>query len=313
MRAAWLSQGTLQVREVAEPRCGDAEAMVRVAAAGICGTDLQLLAGYAGFEGIPGHELVGVVEAAPGSPEWVGRRVVAEINVSCGACATCRRGHRSHCSTRSVLGIRGRAGAFAERIVVPVANLHEVPSTVTDTEAVFVEPLAAAFRILDQVPVDPPDDVLALGDGRLGQLVARVLATTGCHLRVCGRHERKLALLRAQGITAGIALPQERYDLVVDCTGRAEGFAQALAAVRPLGTVVLKTTCHGAPPVDLAPLVVDEVRVIGSRCGPFAVALQALAGRAVAVADLVDEEVPLSALPAAIATAAGRLKILVRP
>src|SRR5262245_39474015 len=271
MRALWLEDGRLDVRDAPPPQAVPGEALVRVRLAGICGTDLELVQGYYPFAGVPGHEFVGEVESAPGAEEWLGRRVVGEINVVCGRCPTCVRGDRPHCERRTVLGIRGRHGAFAERLALPVENLHTVPEELTDAQAVFVEPLAAALRIQEQVRIGPEQRVLVLGPGRLGQLVARTLASTGCVLEVAGRGYR----------------PLERWaDVVVDCTGDPQALAVARDAVRPRGTIVLKSTYHGEAPQNLSPVVVDELRLVGSRCGPFPEALAALAHGAVSVDDL---------------------------
>lgn len=314
MKALWLQGGAVALRDLPDPEPRAGNAIVRVHLAGICGTDLQLVGGYAGFEGIPGHEMVGTVESAPDAPEWIGRRVVAEINVGCAACPECAAGRRTHCAQRTVIGIRARPGVFAERVAVPIGNLHAVPDGVINEQAVFAEPLAAAYRVTELVPVGPAERVLVLGDGRLGQLVARVVHGTGAQTTVVGRHEEKLDRLRRLGIDARTA-PERgvRYDVVVECTGRAEGIATAARLVRPLGSIVLKTTCHGAHPVDLAPIVVDEVRVVGSRCGPFPTAIRALAERAVTVTDLVDACLPLDRGAEALAAAATRLKVLLRP
>jgi len=318
MRGLWLEGRDLRYRDdltLADPAPG--EAVVRVTLAGICGTDLELVRGYYPFTGIPGHELVGVVEAAPGAAEWIGRRVVAEINVACGACATCRAGRRTHCPSRTVVGIRGRAGAFAERILLPVENLHEVPAAVSDEEAVFTEPLAAALQVQAQVPVRAEQRVLVLGAGRLGLLVARTLARTGAEVQVVARQPARRARLRAEGLDAvpPEAVEARRADLVVDCTGHPDGFAQARAAVRPRGTIVLKSTYAGEAPVNLSSVVVDEVTVVGSRCGPFPPALEMLAARAVTVADLVEARHPLARGREAFAEAdrPGALKVLLQP
>ncbi|MDH7567983.1 MAG: alcohol dehydrogenase catalytic domain-containing protein [Armatimonadota bacterium] len=297
-----------------EPVAGPGEALIDVHLAGVCATDLEITRGYMGFSGILGHEFVGRVRAAP-DPTLVGQRVVGEINVGCGTCDWCRRGAENHCPTRTVLGIQGRPGVFAAQTTLPVHNLHPVPNGVSDEEAVFVEPLAAAFRILEQVPVGPLQRVVVLGDGRLGLLVAQVLAATGCELLVLGHHRRKLELLRARGIDTGLAGERvpPRADVVVDATGSPEGFAQALSLTRPRGTLVLKTTCAGKSPIFLAPVVIDEVTVVGSRCGPFAPALRALERRQVEVRPLIEGCFPLSEGVAAIAAAQrrGALKVLI--
>lgn len=308
--------GTLRFRpDWPEPEPAPGEATVRVRKAGICATDLALLAGYMAFSGVPGHEFVGVVEAAP-DPAWVGRRVVGEINASCGRCPTCVGGRPRHCPHRTVLGIQGRDGAFAERLALPLGNLHPVPDGVPDEAAVFVEPLAAAFRIPEQVPVGPDTRVHVLGDGRLGLLIAQVLQGTGCRLTLAGRHADKLALARGWGIAtadAGADLPPA--DVVVDATGSPAGLGRAVALTRPLGTVVLKTTCAEAPPFNPAPIVIHELTVVGSRCGPFAPALAALAAGTVEVAPLVAATFPLEDGERALARAAapGTLKVLLAP
>jgi threonine dehydrogenase-like Zn-dependent dehydrogenase len=298
-----------------EPEPPPGEARVRVLRAGVCATDLAILAGYMGFSGVPGHEFVGVVESAP-DPAWVGRRVVGEINAACGACPTCAAGRPRHCPNRTVLGILGRDGAFAERLTLPLENLHAVPDAVSDAAAVFVEPLAAAFRIPEQVPMGPDTRVHVLGDGRLGLLVAQVLARTGCRLTLAGRHPDKLALARGWGIpTAAADAALEPADVVVDATGSPAGLARAIALTRPCGTVVLKTTCAESPPFNPAPIVIHELTVVGSRCGPFAPALAALAAGTVDVAPLVAATFPLEEGEEALARAAapGTLKVLLAP
>jgi len=298
-----------------EPEAAPGEARVRVARAGICATDFGLKAGYMGFSGVPGHEFVGVVEDAP-DPAWVGRRVVGEINAACGRCDTCRAGRPRHCPHRTVLGIQGRDGAFAERLVLPLGNLHPVPDGVPDEAAVFVEPLAAAFRVVEQVPVDADTRALVLGDGRLGLLIAQVLHRAGCRVTLVGRHPDKRALAEGWGVaTAPAEADPDAADIVVEATGRPEGLARAIALTRPLGTVVLKTTCAEAVRFQPAPIVIHELTVVGSRCGPFAPALAALAAGTVDVAPLVAATFPLEEGERAFARAAapGTLKVLLAP
>ncbi len=278
MRAVALRDGPPRLVDVPEPVPAEGEALVRVVVAGICGTDLEIARGYMDVRGVPGHEFVGVVERA-GDPRWIGARVVGEINVGCGSCDACRSGLQRHCPRRTVLGIAGRDGAFAERLALPLANLHRVPDAVPDEAAVFVEPLAAAHEILEQLAPAPGTRALVLGDGRLGQLCASALARAGSPPVVCGRHVAKLARLRDRGLRAvreDEPLPRA-FDLVVEATGAPEGLRRALELVRPRGAVVLKSTYHGAAPLTLAGLVVDEVTLVGSRCGRFAPALRHLA------------------------------------
>jgi threonine dehydrogenase-like Zn-dependent dehydrogenase len=317
MRGLWLERKQLRFREdLAAPGAAPGEALIRVALAGICGTDLELARGYYPFAGVPGHEFVGIVEEAPGAPEWVGRRVVGEINAACGHCLDCAAGRRSHCPERTVLGIRGRNGALAERCALPIVNLHEVPSEVPDEVAVFAEPVAAALEVQEQVPIGPGQRVAVIGDGRLGQLLARTLALTGCELRVAGRNPSKLSLLERRGIAAGPAeaLTDRWADVAVEATGNAAGLAIARRAVRPRGTIVLKSTYHGEATVNLSAIVVDEITVVGSRCGPFAKALRLLASGGLDVSDLVSDVRPLAESEAAFETAGRRgvLKVLVR-
>lgn len=287
---------------------------MRVLLAGICGTDLELVNGYYPFRGIPGHEFVGRVEAASGHEAWIGKRVVGEINAVCGGCEACRAGRRAHCENRTVLGIRGRHGAFAERLTLPVRNLHEVPAGVPDEVAVFTEPTAAALQVREQVPVRPGMRVVVVGDGRLGNLIAQTLALTGCDLLVAGRHAGKLALLAARGIRTVLAgdVPDRKAEVVVECTGNAEGLALARRAVRPAGTIVLKSTYRGEASLDVSSLVVDEVTLVGSRCGPIAPALDLLARHQVDVEPLVQARYPLGQGLEAFAHAArpGVLKVL---
>jgi threonine dehydrogenase-like Zn-dependent dehydrogenase len=264
------------------------EVLVRVLCAGICETDLQLVKGYMGFQGVLGHEFVGVAESGP----FAGRRVVGEINCSCWLCETCRSGLPTHCPNRTVLGILNHDGAFADQIAVPQRNLHLVPDSLPDEIAVFTEPVAAAFQIPAQLQIRRDDRLVVLGDGRLGNLCAQVLAGLSNRLLVVGKHPEKLALLAAKGITTAL-LPDvttERFgDIVVDCTGSASGLPTALKLVRPRGTIVLKTTVAGEQTLAWAPFVIDEVTLVGSRCGPFDQALVALEHGRIDVRPLISE------------------------
>ncbi|NTU71135.1 MAG: alcohol dehydrogenase catalytic domain-containing protein [Coriobacteriia bacterium] len=317
MKALWLQDRELSVRDVDVPDATAAgEALVRVRLSGICGTDLELTRGYYPYTGVLGHEFVGEVVESPDS-EWLGARVVAEINDACGSCETCRAGRLTHCETRSVLGIVNRNGAHAEFVSVPLGCLHRVPATVSDDAAVFTEPLAAALEILEQVHIAPTDRVLLLGAGRLGQLVAQVIALTGARLQVVARHTIQRALLTKRGITA-IAedtVVERGYDVVVEATGSPDGLALARRAVRPRGTLVLKSTYAGEVTLDLSAFVVDEITVVGSRCGPFAPALRLLERGDVDPTVLIAERFALADGVAAMAHAAERgvMKVLLEP
>jgi threonine dehydrogenase-like Zn-dependent dehydrogenase len=312
-----------RLEEILRPRPGPDEALVAVRLAGICRTDLEIVRGYMGFRGVMGHEYVG--ELAEGPPALVGRRVVGEINFSCGACPTCLAGRSRHCPTRSVLGIAGHDGCFAEYTAVPISSLHLVPDGVDDEAAVFVEPLAAALRILEQVALpstgggtgDWPEPVVVLGDGRLGLLAGLVLRARAPVLLV-GRHPSKLALARTLGLDAmhvDAFVPGAQTPLVVEATGRPEGLALALRAVRPLGTIVLKSTFATPGGLDLAPVVVGEVTIVGSRCGPFPPAIAALAEGLVDPRPLVTARLPLARGLEALDLAAqgASLKVLLEP
>ncbi|MBI4715959.1 MAG: alcohol dehydrogenase catalytic domain-containing protein [Nitrospirae bacterium] len=298
------------------PKPGPGEALIRVTLAGICATDLEIVRGYMAYRGIPGHEFVGIVEESP-DRQWIGRRVVGEINAACGRCPTCLAGRRTHCPHRTVLGIEGRDGAFADYLSLPVANLHAVPENVPDEEAVFAEPLAAAFRIPEQVAIGPESQVYVLGDGRLGLLVAQVLHATGCRLTLIGKHREKLALADQWGIQTALltSVPTSPADVVVDCTGSPAGLQQAMTLTRPLGTLVLKTTCADPFAFNPSPLVIHEITVVGSRCGPFAPALEALRTGAVQVTPMIHEVYPLAEGVRAFETdgTAGVFKVLLKP
>lgn len=306
------SRGQISLTDVPEATLAG-ECRVRVTLAGICGTDLHMLEGYAGFSGIPGHEFVGVVETSPAADaHWIGKRVVGEINVGCGTCEWCARGVKEHCTNRTVVGIRGRAGAFAELLSLPAANLHHVPDVVDDAVAVFVEPVAAACRMLEQLDIDAATSIAVIGDGRLGIIAAQVLRTRTTSVTLFGRHAHKLDVARALDLDARTAAmaTDAAYDVVVDATGRAGGFARAVAMVKPRGTIVLKSTFHGDVATPLWPVPVHEITVIGSRCGPFAPALALLASGAVRTAPLVSAMFALEAYPRAFATARRELKVL---
>src|SRR5262245_6875722 len=315
MKALAFDGSSPRVVERPEPEPLADHALVRVALAGVCNTDLEIARGYLGFRGILGHEFVGRVEQGPA--EWLGRRVVGEINFACRACPTCAENLPRHCPRRTVMGIVGADGAFAELVRVPVANLHAVPDALSDDAAVFCEPLAAAFEIVEQVAVEPGARCTVLGDGKLGLLAAQVLALAGARVLAVGRHPAKLAILRARGIEAVHERDWsgERAPLVVEATGSARGFERAVAATLPRGTLVLKSTLAERPAVDLAPLVIDEISIVGSRCGPFPPALHALEAGAVDVLPLVCGRVPLAAADEALRRAArpGALKVLVEP
>jgi threonine dehydrogenase-like Zn-dependent dehydrogenase len=297
------------------PKADAQNALVKVHLAGICDTDLQIFKGYMNFRGVPGHEFVGSVKAGP--REFVGKRVVGEINFACGQCDSCKRDLGRHCPNRKVMGILNADGAFAEFVAVPVANLHSVPDSVSDEEAVFIEPLAAAFEILEQMQINPGDEILVLGDGKLGNLCAQVLRLTGANVTALGKHEDKLKLIKRAGVRTILLRDwkPKLFDVVVEATGARSGLELALSAVRPRGTVVLKSTIAGDYNISLAPLVINEISVTGSRCGLFAPALEALEGKSVSVMPLIEEIYPLTDGVAAVAHAGkpGTRKILLRP
>ncbi|MGC9454718.1 MAG: MDR/zinc-dependent alcohol dehydrogenase-like family protein [Phycisphaerae bacterium] len=297
-----------------EPRPSRSEALVAVRLAGVCSTDLEVTRGYMGFSGVMGHEFVGTVVAGP--QKWHNQRVVAEINCVCGKCDMCKAGLSNHCRDRTVLGIDGHDGVFAEYVTVPVRNLHAVPDSVADEQAVFVEPLAAAFQIVRQIDIGRSDKVVVLGDGRLGQLVARALKTVVNRPLLVGRHESKLEAAEKAGIQtelAGEFTPRADVDVVVDATGSPEGLETAMRAVRPRGVIVLKSTHAAGGELNLAPLVINEVTVIGSRCGPFPDAIAALSEGAVDVSALVTGRFGLREAPAALEAAARgeHIKVLI--
>jgi threonine dehydrogenase-like Zn-dependent dehydrogenase len=313
MKGLWLENKQLQLlSDIPIPEPPPREALVRVLCAGICNTDLELTRGYYPFTGILGHEFVGIVEQGP--ENLVNQRVVGEINAVCGQCRFCRSGNSTHCENRTVLGIVNRQGAFADYLCLPVENLHIVPDRIPTEVATFTEPVAAALEIQQQVTLQPNHRVLVVGDGKLGQLVAQTVALSGCDLLVVGRHPEKLANLEARGIKTGFAdaVTDKAFDVSVECTGNAQGFAIARRALRPRGTLVLKSTYAGNLSLDASSLVVDEITLIGSRCGPFPLALEVLAQGKVDVQPLIHARYSLSEGLAAFAHAQtkGVLKVL---
>jgi len=313
VNALWLENNQISLRDVARPRKPN-EALIKIRKAGICSTDLELVKGYYPYTGILGHEFVGeVVEADDSS--WIGQRVVGEINVVCNQCEQCLNGRSTHCENRTVLGIVNRDGTFAEFTQLPIANLHRVPDSVSDEMAVFTEPLAASLEIQEQIQIKPTDRVLLVGAGRLGQLIAQTLALTGCDLRVVARHVHQQNLLKARGIRI---IPEEeihpwRWDVVVEATGSPSGFALARKAIRPRGTLVMKSTYKGEINVNFSSIVVDEIKIIGSRCGPFEPALRLMESRQVDPTVLIAEEFKLGDALKAFERAAetGVLKVLI--
>lgn len=316
MKAVYFDETGLSVRDdLEEPTLQSDEVLVKVLKAGICETDLQLVKGYMGFQGILGHEFVG----KPVTGKYAGLRVVGEINCSCRKCAYCQSDLGNHCPHRSVLGILNHDGAFAEYIAVPQQNLHLIPDSLNDDCATFVEPVAAAFRVLEQLALTGEEKIIVLGDGRLGNLCAQVLKLAGCdRMLVIGKHREKLAVLREMGLQT-IVLDQvekgKRADVVVDCTGSPTGLPLALELVKPCGTVVMKTTVAGTHNLSMAPVVIDEVSLIGSRCGPFPPAIDALTRGDVLVEPLINDRYHLSDASLAMVKAAspGVFKILLEP
>lgn len=278
-----------------DPPATEGDTLIRVTQAGICATDLEIRRGYMDFRGVPGHEFVGTVVESP-LKDLPGQRVVGEINIVCGRCDLCLAGLSSHCRNRSVLGIVNHGGAFADLVRLPAANLHVLPNSIDDDQAVFVEPLAAACQVLKQIKLDQRKWVTVLGDGRLGLLVAQVLRNAGCPVRVIGKHPEKLALCEKWSIRSRALadiVPRHDQDVVVDCTGSAAGFELAMQMVRPRGTIVLKTTAAAGKPLNLAPLVIDEIAVVGSRCGPFREAIRGLAEKQIDVVSLIHRRMKL--------------------
>jgi threonine dehydrogenase-like Zn-dependent dehydrogenase len=309
-------------RPMPEPLPG--EALVRVAMAGICNTDIEIARGYMGFAGVLGHELCGVVERCA-DPRWIGRRVAGEINLGCMHCDMCERKLDRHCPTRTVLGIVGKDGCFAPYVTLPIANLHRLPDSLSDELACFVEPTAAAFEIVEQVQVRSRDKVAVIGDGKLGLLIAQVPASTGAPVTVIGKHEGKLEIARAAGAqtvrasgdalngsTLAEGLERKSFDTVVEATGSPIGMKHAIELTRPRGTIVLKSTYHGPLTLDVAPLVIDELQIVGSRCGPFEPAIAALATGAVDPRPMISEIIPFERGVEAFARAstASVLKVL---
>ena len=303
------------MRREARPRHMPEFATIRLIYGGICNTDLELQRGYYGFHGTPGHEFVGEVVEAD-DRDWVGKRVVGEINLACGECDWCRRDLGRHCPHRRVLGIVKHPGAFRELLTLPLKNLHRVPREISNEQAVFVEPLAAACEILDQAKIPRGAQVAVLGDGKLGLLIGQVLHAHGAEVHQYGRHPEKLRIARGAGVhTTAVRngkLPSAKYEWVVDATGSAQGLQQAVSMTRPRGTVILKSTVHGLPRIDTAPVIVNEITLVGSRCGRFEPALRMLRTGRVQVDPLISEVLPLKDAPLAFrhARRRGALKVL---
>ena len=311
MLAVHLESGRVEVRRQPLPRVPEGFARIRLLAAGICSTYLELQRGYYGFRGTPGHEFVGEVVDT-------GERVAGEINLACGHCEWCRRSLGRHCPHRTVLGIVKHPGAFREFLTLPIKNLHRVPKSIPDEHAVFIEPVAAACEILDQVKIAKGERVAVLGDGKLGLLIAQVLHAHGAKVDLFGKHRTNLAIARRTGVSTeliGKRMPERAFPIVIDATGSPDGLRSAIAMCTPRGTVVMKSTVHGLVPIDTAPAIVNEITLVGSRCGRFEPALRLLASGKVRVDELISDEFPLDRAAAAFERAAstGVLKVLLRP
>lgn len=316
MKAIYLDDSKLELRN-SYPQPKPGEALVKVTLAGICGTDLEMIRGYASFTGILGHEFVGIVQDSE-NKDLVGKRVVGEINVGCQKCDMCQKGLERHCPARTVLGIHKRDGAFTEFLSLPEKNLHILPDSISDSQAVFVEPLAAAFEIQEQLNISQGSKIAILGDGRLAQLIARVLKMTSGDITCFGHHENKLNLLKKFGIRTKKEMAQtdqNSFDIVVEATGSESGFMDTMKLVKPRGTVVLKSTMSSKNKLDLTPVIVNEITFVGSRCGPFRPAIQALASGTIPVDDLIEKTYPLEKFKEALemAQSPDALKVLLKP
>lgn len=315
MKAVYLDSGQVTVNEVAVPKRPPGFALIRLLVGGICNTDLELQRGYYGFSGIPGHEFVGIVSEAE-TNSLVGKRVVGEINLVCGHCHFCDISLGRHCEHRTVLGIVKHPGAFAEYLTLPESNLYCIPAHVPDEHAVFVEPLAAACEILDQIEISQGQPVAVLGDGKLGLLIAQVLKVHGAAVTLYGRHSAKLAIADAFGAQTSLSedFPGAAYNMVVDSTGSAAGLRQAISMVKPRGTVIMKSTVHGEVLIDTAPVIVNEITLVGSRCGRFEPAIELLRSGKIDVSKMLSAEYALEDASKAFARAATRgvLKVLLR-
>lgn len=313
MLAVHLENGKVEVRKQARPRIPEGFARLRLLAAGICSTDLELQRGYYGFSGTPGHEFVGEVTDCD-DKSWVGKRVCGEINLACGECEWCARKLGRHCPTRTVLGIVKHPGAFREFLTLPIRNLHRVPASISTEAAVFIEPVAAACEILDQVKIPKGERVAVLGDGKLGLLIAQVLKAHGAQVHLFGRHREKLRLVDVTSEVVGKKMPSKEYAFTVDSTGSSEGLSTAISMTEPRGTVVMKSTVHGLVSINTAVPIVDEITLVGSRCGRMEAAIPLLASGKVKVENLISDSFPLDQAPEAFARAAtkGVLKVLLR-
>lgn len=324
MKAAWINNGELIVKEIPRPTPGTGQALLKPLMAGICNTDLELLAGYYGFEGVPGHEFVAQVVEAPDSPHWIGKRVTADINICCGKCDICQTGDQRHCANRHCIGIKHYQGAFADYMCAPISNLLEIPPELSNEQAVFCEPLAAALEISQQIQLTAADKVAVAGDGKLGLLIGLGLSIYSPGILLIGKHAEKLALAEAQGVKTRLLRADEdwsrlagelgRFDIVVEATGKPDGINKALELVRPEGVLVAKTTSHTPTRINLARIVVDEIQIIGSRCGDLSLALNHLVRRTLDVLPLIDNvfdfENIIDALKYAVKPGVG--KVLVR-
>lgn len=315
MRALVFDKELRYINDCPVPKTEKDEALIRITHAGICNTDIEITKGYMGFKGILGHEFVGIVEKCYAG-SLIGKRVVGEINIGCGKCLYCRNKMQNHCSCRSVLGILNKDGVFAEYVTLPVRNLHKIPDSISDEEAIFVEPLAAAYEIVDQIDISSSDKICVLGDGKLGLLVAQALSINGRSLTAAGKHREKLSILDEIGIKTELSsqLQERDFDIVVDCTGSPSGIKTSLKIVKPRGKIVLKTTISKKTQIDLNQFVINEISLIGSRCGPFQAAIKAIKSRQMELYPLISDVFTLEEGIRAFQRASSRkaLKVILR-